>query len=94
MDVGLSTVKWQHALVNIDDIIVFWKTLEEQLRHIEELHKLLNYYGMTIKLKKCSFFGENIDYLSHVIAPSKLQVATKTTEAIKVLQYLAAVTLP
>lgn len=46
---------------------------------------------MTITSKKCSFFGKTFDYMAHVIAPGKLHAGTKTTEAIKALQYPAAV---
>lgn len=42
---------------------------------------------MTIQLKKCSFFTDTIDYLSHVIAPNKLHVANYTIKSITVLQY-------
>lgn len=42
---------------------------------------------MTIKLKKCHFFRDSIEYLRHVIAPGKRMGARKTTEAIAALHY-------
>lgn len=40
---------------------------------------------------KCFFFSKIIDELEHVMAPCRLQVAQKTTEAIRMLQYTSIV---
>lgn len=42
---------------------------------------------MTIKLKKCYFISETIDYLDHIIEPAAFYVTTKSTKAINALQY-------
>lgn len=46
---------------------------------------------MTLKLKKCHFFWDSIDYLGHVTTSGKQQVACKTTMAISALHYQIAV---
>lgn len=86
-DVILATIKWWYALVYTADIIIFLNTPEEHPQHIEEVLKLLNNAEMTIKTKKYSTLSKKIGYLGRVIAPSKLQIATRTTKAIKALQY-------
>lgn len=83
----MKAVKWQQVSVYIDDIHIFLKTPKKQLQHIEEVLELLNNAWMTIKLKKCLLFIEIIDHFVHIFARNKLLVATKTTGAIKVLQY-------
>lgn len=87
MDVILATIKRQYALIHIEVIIVFMKTPKGHLQHIGEVLKLQSIDGMTISLKKCSFCSETIDYLGHVIAPGKLHVAIRNTEAIRAPQY-------
>lgn len=81
MDVTLASVIWQLAIVHIDDVIIFSRTPQQHLEHTKEVLRLMKEASMTIKLKKCPFFCESIAYLGHVIAPGKLQVARKTTEA-------------
>lgn len=75
MDVILASVEWQFAIVYIDDIIILSRLPEQHLEHTEEVLRLMKKAGMTIKLKKCHFFCESIDYLEHVIATVKLMVA-------------------
>lgn len=36
---------------------------------------------MTIKLNKCSFMHESIEYLGHIVKPKELSVALKTIDA-------------
>lgn len=47
---------------------------------------------VTLKLKKCSFFTDTMDYLGHVIRPGKLEIATPAIEAIKGVKQLINVT--
>lgn len=87
MDIIPASVKWQHALVYLDDIHILSKTLEVHLKHIDEVLRLLMKAGVTIKLKKCPFNGKTIDYSGHVTVPGKQQKARKTTEALETLQH-------
>ncbi len=38
---------------------------------------------MSLKLKKCSFFGQSVNYLGHTIRPGLLEVANRNTDAIQ-----------
>lgn len=82
----LSQVKWQYALVYHDDAIVFSKSLEQHLDHVSTVLSLLKYAGVSLKMKKCLFFTDQVYYLGHIIRLGKLQVAAKTTEAVEGLQ--------
>lgn len=77
IDVVLASVKWRHALVCIDEVIIFTKTSEEHLKHIDEVLRSLKKGGVTPKLKKCHFYSKIIYYVGHVIAPGKVRVARK-----------------
>ena len=83
LDIILSGVKWQICLVYIDDVIVFSKDRESHLRHLDEVLTLLREAGVTIKLSKCFFFEDKVDYLGHVISPGRLSVAAKNKDAIR-----------
>ena len=51
--------------------------------HVEEILEKLQDAGVSLKLKKCRFFAETVDYLGHFIRPDLLEVATKNTAAIE-----------
>lgn len=92
IDVILSQVKWQYALVYLDDVIIFSKSVDEHFSHVSTGLQLFKSAGVSLKLKKCSLFTNKVDYLGHVIRPGKLQVAERTTEAIQGLKEPSTVT--
>ena len=61
------------AMGYLDDIIVFSKTEEEHLQHLEEIFKWLQKAGLKLKLQKCSFFKKHIQYLGHLISDEGIQ---------------------
>jgi len=83
LDMLLAKVKWVNALVYLDDVIVYSKSVEEHIEHLDHVLELLRGAGATLKLKKCHFFRPSVDYLGHVIRPGQLAVADKNVETIK-----------
>lgn len=55
-DLIFASAKWQCAIIYTDKVIISPKSLEEHVKHIEEILRLLMAAGMTLKLKKCHFF--------------------------------------
>ena len=85
-DILLSPYRWKSCLIYLDDIIVFSNTVEEHPTHVEEVLQVLRDSGLSLKLNKCKFFTQSVDYLGHVIRPGKLEVATKNTQAVERFQ--------
>ena len=56
----------------LDDIIIFSKTEEEHLEHLETI----------FKLQKCSFFKKHIQYLGHLISDEGIQPLPEKLESI------------
>ena len=54
------------AMGYLDDIIIFSKTEEEHLEHLETIFNRLREAGLKLKLQKCSFFMKHIQYLGHL----------------------------
>lgn len=71
MDVMLSSARLQSALVHLDDIMVFLQNPNLHIAHLGQVLTLLRDEGVTLKLKKCFFFAEKIDYLEHAIRPER-----------------------
>lgn len=81
-DVFLSQEKFQYALVQLDHVIVFSKSVEKHFNHVSTVLSLSKDAGVSLKLKKCSFFTDHVDFLGHIIRLGKLQVAETMTEAV------------
>ena len=80
-DIILGGVRWHTCSIYPDDVIVFSKDSETHLRHVEKVLRLLRRTGVTLKLRKFSFFQPDVDYLGHVITPCKLSVAVDNSKA-------------
>lgn len=52
----------------IDDILVYSKTWEDHLKHLQEVFELLSQHQFKVKLSKCSFAKQQSPYLGHVIS--------------------------
>jgi len=92
MDVILSSVRWQFALVYLDDIFVFSTTVEDHFDHVRTVLGLLKDAGVTLRLDKCHFFSEAVDYLGHVVRPGRLAVSSKTCDAVRCFKPLRSTT--
>jgi len=61
LEIILSGFKWQSCLGHLDDIIVYSKTQEEHVQHLDEVLGLLRAAGVTLKLPKSRFFRTTVN---------------------------------
>lgn len=87
MDVILSSVKCLLALMYLNDIVVFWKTVKQHLNPLRRVLALLRNSGVTLNLQKRLFFDKTINYLGHVTQRERLEMVETTTRAIQEVQY-------
>lgn len=72
-------------LVFFDDILVYSKTYNEHLRHLEEVLSILQAHQLFIKASKCSFCQNQLEYLGHII--SREGVATDASKIQNMLEW-------
>ena len=65
-----------------DDIIIFSKTEEEHLQHLEEIFVRLRKFGLKMKREKCSFFKKHIQYLGHLVSGNGFEPLLEKLESI------------
>lgn len=87
MNVILSPIKWQFALLYMDNTTIFSRNTDEHISHIRPVFLILHKDGVTLNLKECSLFTEKIEYLRHFIQSDKLEAANRVTEAIGVYSH-------
>ena len=56
LDIILARVKWQFALVYLDDVIIYSNSAREHFDHVEHVLTLLQEAGISLRLEKCAFF--------------------------------------
>ena len=57
----------QFCLAYLDDLILFSKTIEDHLGHLEAVLKVLVLAGLKLNLGKCDIIKTQVKYLGHVI---------------------------
>ena len=71
------------AMGYLDDIIVFSKSEEEHLQHLEEIFKRLRHFDLKMKRQKSSFFKKHIQYLGHLVLEQGFEPLPEKLEAIR-----------
>lgn len=82
---------WQFSLIYMDNIFVFSMTPEEHIRHTRNIVAFLNDARISLKLWKMQFFTDFIDYLGHILGPTRLGIASHTTNSVDGLENLTNV---
>ena len=71
------------AMGYLDDIIIFSKSEEEHLQHLEEIFLRLRKFGLKMKREKCSFFKKHIQYLGHLVSEQGFEPLPEKLKSIK-----------
>ena len=67
----------------LDNVLIFSKSWEEHLQHLNTVFNRFKTAGLKIKLSKCQFFKTQLHYLGHKISADGLEPLAKQLEAIK-----------
>lgn len=78
----LSEAKIKYALVYMDDILIPARSFDEGLCRLEEVLFLLKRGGLTLKLSKCNFFMDSIEFLGFQINADGIKPGERKTEAV------------
>ena len=68
MEKVLSGLHWSMALVYLDDIIVFSRTVDEHFQRLHKVFRALKQAGLKVKAKKCHLFQNKVRYLGYIIS--------------------------
>lgn len=74
------------AINFIDDVLIFSRTFSEHLQHIRQFLDAVVQEGFKLKLLKCKFAADSVDYLGHHIEHNKVSPANGNLTAIQNLK--------
>ena len=70
----LRGLEYRFSLLYIDDIVIFSKSIEEHLTHLEEVFRRLLDANVKLNPEKCSFVKQRIVYLGRVVTPEGISL--------------------
>lgn len=71
------------VLVYLDDLLVFSRTPEEHLQHLETVFSILQQQGLKAKLSKCAFNQPELKFLGHVVGRHGLKVDPEKVQVVR-----------
>ena len=83
MERVLSGLHWETLLVYLDDVIVFGKTIQEEISRLSVVFQRLKGAGLKLKPKKCDLFKQKVYYLGHIVSPEGISTDPGKIEVVK-----------
>jgi hypothetical protein len=71
----------QFVLVFLDDILIYSKSIEDHIHHLQKVLETLRTHQLYLKASKCSFAQQSIDYLGHIISAEGVSTDPAKTQA-------------
>ena len=83
MDKVLTGLHWETLLVYLDDLIIFGKSIPEELTRLRQVFHRLRQANLKLKPKKCDLFKTKVSYLGHEVSSSGISTQPEKTETIE-----------
>jgi len=71
------------VIAYLNDIMIYLKILKEHINHVFKVLKCLNKKNLHLKLEKCEFHQEEVNFLEFVVRRYEVRMNLKKLRAIK-----------
>lgn len=78
----LKEAQVKYAIVYMDDVLIPSKDFAQGIERLEEVLQLLKKGGLTLKLSKCNFFLDTIDFLGFEVSAHGIRPGSRKTDAV------------
>jgi transposase InsO family protein len=69
----LGPTRWRYALAYIDDVIIYSKTFNEHLSHLNDICRILKDARFRLNPEKCEIARTQTDYLGHQVTSGEIR---------------------
>jgi hypothetical protein len=71
------------AVVYLDDILIYSRTLDEHREHVDQVLRRLQEHQLLVEPEKSKFHAQEVDYLGHTIRPGEVSMQAEKIEAVR-----------
>ena len=83
MERVLEGLQWKIALLNVDDVIIFSATVEEQFERLRCVFERIRQAHLQLKPKKCHLFKEEVSFLGHQVSGEGIATEKDKIQAVE-----------
>src|SRR5678815_3045050 len=76
-------IRDRNVMVFIDDILVMNESFPEHLKLLNDVLKKLEDVGIKVKVEKCEWFADEVEFLGHKVSVTGLKKAEKFVEKVR-----------
>lgn len=70
----LSPLLRKCVVVFIDDVLVYSQTMDEHVKHLEQVFQILSNHQLHLKMTKCLFAQSQLEFLRHVVSAAGISI--------------------
>lgn len=79
----LGQRRFDSALAYMDDLLIPSTTIDDGFQKLKDVLELIHDAGLTLKLSKCRFFDETIEYLGYDVSAEGIKPSERKIDAVK-----------
>ena len=83
MELVFWGLQWQTILIYLDDLIIFGKTMQENLEHLDVALERLESAGLKLKPSKCHILQPEVVFLGHVVTERGIQPNPRLIDCVR-----------
>ena len=83
MQTTMSDFMFSFLLVYLDDLLVYSRTFEEHLKHLDRLLTRIAETGLKLRQSKCQFLRREVTYLGHTVSAEGIGCEEEKTAAVR-----------
>ena len=83
METIFAGLQWDTLLIYLDDIIVFGKTIDDELHRLSVVFRRLRCANLKLKPKKCALFQTSVSFLGHIVSESGIATDPDKVAAVR-----------
>ena len=78
------------AVVYMDDVMIFSKTEQDHLKHLDRVFAQLDKESYHIRLPKCEFMKEEVEFLGHLLSANGVRTSPLKVKCITSMETTSA----
>lgn len=83
MEMVLRGLPWKICLVYLDDVLIYSRSFEEHLRHLEEVFRRFQASDLKLNPAKCCLAKDHVRFLGHIVSKNGIQPDPRNVESVK-----------